>query len=219
MLDLKNVTLISVTSVNIDNTIKALLHSSKKINFASIKLVTHEKPINLPNKINYNKINKITSVNDYSYKMIYNLEDYIETDYALIVQADGFVINPFKWREDFLNYDYIGSPFKLPSDDFSYRDSKNNIFRVGNGGFSLRSKNLISLPNKLGLEWKSFNGYYNEDGFICGMYRHIYEDNKLKFAPLDIAKYFSHEKYIPELENIIPFGFHGEEHLHKIKYE
>ncbi len=127
----------------------------------------------------------------------------------MVIQSDGYVINPDLWRDDFLNYDYIGAPFPLPNDDFSYRDSNNNIFRVGNGGFSLRSKKLIELPNKLKLEWKPFHGYYNEDGFICGMYRNIYENHGIKFAPLDIAKYFSHEIEIPETKDIKPFGFHG----------
>ena len=67
----------------------------------------------------------------------------------------------------------------------------------------------MDLPNKLGLEWKSFHGFYNEDGFICAMNRHIYEENGIKYAPLEVAKYFSHEAPIPEINGITPFGFHG----------
>jgi hypothetical protein len=80
---------------------------------------------------------------------------------------------------------------------------------VGNGGFSLRSKKILSLADKLKLEWKSYFGYYNEDGFFTCHNRHIYEQNGCVFAPLDVAKYFSHEIQIPETEGIIPFGFHG----------
>jgi hypothetical protein len=192
-----------------DYSVRALLKSSEKINFADIKLISHEQPSNLNSKIKFCYIDRINSLDNYSYKMIYELDKYVETDYALVIQSDGYVINPNSWRDDFLNYDYIGAPFPLPKDDFSYRDSNNNIFRVGNGGFSLRSKKLIELPNKLKLEWKSFHGYYNEDGFICGMYKDIYENNGMKFAPLDIAKYFSHEIEIPEIKDINPFGFHG----------
>lgn len=209
MLTLNNITLLCMSSVSIDYSIRALLKSSEKINFAEVKLISHEKPYNLNNKIKFCYINKINSLDDYSYKMIYELDKYVDTDYALVIQSDGYVINPDLWRDDFLNYDYIGAPFPLPKDDFSYRDSNNNIFRVGNGGFSLRSKKLIQLPNKLKLEWKSFHGYYNEDGFICGMYKDIYENHGMKFAPLDIAKYFSHEIEIPEIKDINPFGFHG----------
>ena len=141
--------------------------------------------------------------------MVYKLSEYIHTDFALIIQSDGYVINPDSWRDEFLEYDYIGAPFKLPTDNFSYRDIYGKIFRVGNGGFSLRSKKLIELANKLNLEWKPFHGFYNEDGFICAMNRHIYEENGCKFAPLHVAKYFSHESDIPENQGLSTFGFHG----------
>lgn len=198
-----------MSSVDIDSTIKAILNSCKDIEFGDVKLITHERPINLPDNIKFCKIDRINSIDNYSYNMIYKLSDYIETDYALIVQADGYVINSISWRDEFLDYDYIGAPFNLPRDEFSYRDVNGKIFRVGNGGFSLRSKKLIDLPNKLNLEWKPFHGFYNEDGFICAMNRHIYEDNGMNFAPLDVAKYFSHEADIPETQGIQPFGFHG----------
>ena len=151
----------------------------------------------------------MSNIDEYSYNMIYKLSDYIDTDHALIIQSDGFIINKNSWMEEFYNYDYIGAPFPLPNDNFSYRDKMGNIFRVGNGGFSFRSKKLIDLANKLNLEWKPFHGFYNEDGFICAMNRHIYEENGCVFAPLEIAKYFSHESNIPEIIGIEPFGFHG----------
>jgi hypothetical protein len=209
MLNLNNITLLCMSSVSIDLSIKALLRSSEKINFGDIKFVSHEKPLNLDNKIKFCYIDKINSLDDYSYKMIYQLDKYVDTDYVLVIQSDGYVINPHLWQDNFLNYDYIGAPFPLPRDDFSYRDSNNKLFRVGNGGFSLRSKKLIQLANKLQLEWKSFHGFYNEDGFICGMYKEIYENNGMKFAPIDVAKYFSHEIQVPEIQGITPFGFHG----------
>jgi hypothetical protein len=31
----------------------------------------------------------------------------------------------------------------------------------------------------------------------------------MKFADIDIAKYFSHECAIPEIQGIVPFAFHG----------
>jgi hypothetical protein len=206
-----------MSSIDINETISALLRSSQNITFGGIKLVTHECPINLPSKIEYCYIDRIKSLDEYSYNMIYNLENYINTDYALIVQADGYVINSDSWKDEFFEYDYIGAPFNLPKDAFSYRDIYGNIFRVGNGGFSLRSKKLIKLANELKLPWQSFHGFYNEDGFICAMNRHIYEEHGCKIAPLDVAKYFSHEAEIPEIQGIDPFGFHGK--WSKYRYE
>lgn len=209
MLNLENVTLVCMTSVDIEGSIYALIKSSQDIKFKSVKLITHQEPENLPSNIEYHHIDKINSIDEYSYNMIYKLSNYIDTDFALVIQSDGYIVHPEQWREDFLNYDYIGAPFNLPNDSFSYRDINGVIFRVGNGGFSLRSRKLIDLANNLKLEWKPFHGYYNEDGFICAMNRHIYEENGCIFAPLDIAKYFSHEANIPEIQNIKPFGFHG----------
>ena len=211
---LDKVTLVAMTSVKVPETIRALQLSSKNINYAAVKLITHFQPEGLPSNIQYCHIPQINSIDQYSYDMIYNLGRYIETDYALVVQYDGYVVNPHCWKEDFLNYDYIGAPFPLPRDNFSYRDVNGDVFRVGNGGFSLRSKKLIDLPNVLKMEWKPFHGFYNEDGFICAMNRHIYEANGCRFAPIDVAKYFSHETDIPEIAGITPFGFHGKKSIY-----
>jgi hypothetical protein len=207
MIDLQNVTLVGVSSVRIEELTKALLYSKKEINFGEVKLITdkpveHKEIITVPCK-------EMKNTDDYSYYIVYELFKHINTDYVLIVQDDGFVVNPHQWKNIFFQYDYIGAPFALPKDNFSYRDIFGNIFRVGNGGFSFRTKKLLKLATDLNLEWKDFHGYYNEDGFFCALNKHIYEQNDCKFAPIDIAKFFSHEANIPEIQNIIPFGFHG----------
>ena len=208
MLDLSNVTLVAMTSVKVDATIEALKWSSKDIKFASIKLITDVASNNVPSNILIEKIDKMRNIDEYSYSMIYKLGDYIDTPYAMVVQYDGFIVNPKAWRSEFFEYDYIGAPWSMPSDSFSYRDKEGNIVRVGNGGVSLRSKKIIDLPNKLNLEWKPFHGYYNEDGFICTGNRHIYIENGINFADVEVAKYFSHEAMIPEIQGIEPFAFH-----------
>ena len=53
-------------------------------------------------------------------------------DHYLVVQYDGFVLDPKRWTSDFLTYDYIGAPWP----NYEYHN-------VGNGGFSLRSQKLI----------------------------------------------------------------------------
>lgn len=208
VLDLSRVTLIAVTSVRIEDHIKALQYSSRRIKFGSIKIVSDIKPDHLPEGIEYHYIGKMNNIDDWSYSIIYKLGNYIDTDFAMLIHDDGFIINAESWRDEFFDYDYIGAPWPIPNDDFSYRDINGELIRVGNS-VSLRSKKLIDLPNKLNLEWKSFHGYYNEDGFITVNYRHIYKKNGCKFAGIDIAKYFSHESQIPEIQGIEPFAFHG----------
>lgn len=205
-INLDNITLVSVTSIRIESTIKALEYSCKNINFNKIKLFTNEDI-----KHEFIELVKIPKINyeQYSYFIVYELHKFIDTDFVLIIQDDGFIVNYDKWLSEFLEYDYIGAPWPLPNDNFSYRDINNNIIRVGNGGFSLRSKKLLELPSKLNLEWKEYFGNYNEDGFFACHNRHIFENLGCKFANIDIAKYFSHETNIAEINNIIPFGFHG----------
>lgn len=207
MIELKNVTLIAMTSVRIPQTVKALEYSCRGINFGAVKLVSDVCPEGLPEYIQHEYIDNIPSIYEWNHSIIYKLGNYVDTEFAILVHDDGFIVNPECWRDEFLKYDYIGAPFPLPSDDFSYRDVNGEIFRVGNS-VSLRSKRLIDLPVKLNLEWKPFHGFYNEDGFICAQYRHIYKENGMKFADIDVAKYFSHETMIPEVLGIKPFAFH-----------
>jgi hypothetical protein len=208
MLKLKNVTLIALTSVKIDKTIKALEYSSKDIDFGAIKLVSDIKPDNLPNNIQYEKCPKMSNIDEWNYAAIYELGKHVDTDFAILIHDDGYIINASSWKDEFYNYDYIGAPWPLPRDNFSYRDNSGEIIRVGNS-VSLRSKKLIDLSVKLNMKWESFYGYYNEDGFICVNNRHIYKENGCIFADIDVAKYFSHETNIPEIQGIVPFAFHG----------
>jgi hypothetical protein len=207
MIDLKNVTIVAVACVREERTLKAMQFSMQGINFGSAKILTSSTNLKDDNieiinidHLDYNAYNKF---------VVYELWKYIDTDYALLIQDDGFVINPTLWRDEFFDYDYIGAPWPMPSDTFSFRDPFGKLIRVGNGGFSFRSKKLLKLPTDLNLEWKPYFGYYNEDGFISCHNRHHLESSGCVYAPLDVAKYFSHEAEIPETSGITPFGFHG----------
>jgi hypothetical protein len=210
-LNLPRVTLVCVTSINLERAIKAINFSRRGINFGEVLLLT-DKDLNLET-IQTIKIESLDYVG-YSRFIVYELHKYISNEHVILIQDDGFVSNPEKWEDLFLNYDYIGAPFPIPpdNDNISYRDPFGNLIRVGNGGFSLRSKKLLELPHLLNLEWKPYFGFYNEDGFFSVHNRHILEKNGCNFAPPEIAKLFSHEYMTPETEGITPFGFHGKHH-------
>lgn len=194
MIKLPQITLVALTGLGykVDEHLKALQESSREIEFGEIKLI---------------QLGSIKTIDDWNKAIIYDLHNYISTDYCLLVHADGYVVNPQAWQNDWLNYDYIGAPFPLPQDNFSYRDKNGTIQRVGNS-VSLRSKKLLGLASQLQLDWQPFHGFYNEDGFICVNNRHIYEAAGMKFAPLDVAVHFSKEHEIPENKNIQTFAFH-----------
>lgn len=200
MIELKNVTLVCVACIRVDKAIKALKYSMKDINFGETKLITNEniedpsfKTV-LIDKLTYDGYNKF---------IVFDLHKYITTDYALIIQDDGFVVNPEMWQDEFLEYDYIGAPWPPQISFFS--DNNGQLVRVGNGGFTLRSKKLLQAANEKDLKWTNVS----EDYYICCKNAHIYKECGLKFAPVDVAKYFSHEFNLPETEGIKPFGFHS----------
>lgn len=185
-LKLPNVTLCAFGSEKYkDQQQKALDYSSKDIEFGAVK----------------NIIVPTNSIDEWNRAVVFDLGDYIDTDFAILIHPDGFIVHPECWMNEWLNYDYIGAPWPLPKDNFSYRDINGNIQRVGNS-VSLRSKKLLDLPKKIGMEWKSFHGFYNEDGYISVNMRHIFEEHGCKFAPIEVAKYFGRETEIPENKDI-----------------
>jgi hypothetical protein len=58
MVNLESVTLIALTSVRLEQTVKALEYSCKGINFAKVKLISDVKPDNLPDYITHEFTNK-----------------------------------------------------------------------------------------------------------------------------------------------------------------
>lgn len=208
-LQLPQVTLVAMTSVLVRETVKAMQYSMKDIEFGDAVLITHKKPWYLPKNIKYKHIDILDNIDRFNYETVYNMGDYIDTEFALLVHYDGFVVNPDMWRDEFLDYDYIGSPWPKPhkGDGTSYWDIYGNPCRVGNS-VSIRSKRLMDFPKKAQLPWVEVDGYYNEDIFICCKNKHLFEEAGMRFAPIEVAKYFGHEKMIPEVEGIRPFLFH-----------
>lgn len=132
------------------------------------------------------KIPEITSLLEYSEIVMKRLE--CDDSHLLLIQWDGFVIDCSAWTDEFLEYDYIGAPW---SDG-----------RVGNGGFSLRSRKLIYA-----LRAKEFVVDNSEDILICQTYRKQLEKKyKIRFAPLHVAEKFSFECGPPAGKVL---GFHG----------
>lgn len=194
MLRLPRVTLIALTSKNIPAHEEAIRKSCEGIEWGGVKLI-----------VDY----AITSIDSWNRAVIYELHRYVQTDFALLIHADGYVINPDCWRDEWLNYDYIGAPWPLPQDDYSYRTPDGELVRVGNS-VSLRSKKILQLPTELGLVWRPYYGNTNEDGFLCVHNRKVLQENGIKFAPLEEAVHFSKEHTIEENKDIEKtFAFHS----------
>jgi hypothetical protein len=150
-------------------------------------------------------------VNYYHYNMwcIKELTKYVNTDYCLLFQDDGFPLNPEYWGDEFLNYDYVGAPLPEGSNILHNEDE-----RIGGGGFTLRSKKLLDLTSK----WIDYDGTVNEDTLICSINRNKLIEKDLKICPHTIARKFVIQTPIDENHTIYnTFGFHGrDEKLDKV---
>lgn len=192
---LDNVTLICIDCVNYGEAISAIKKSQYQCDFSKTLFLTDIKAYNPNLPFEIVKIDKIGSKEDYSRFVIKDLYKYVETDYVLLIQHDGYVLNGESWGEDFLNYDYIGAPWL-------YVDGKN----VGNGGFSLRSKKLLKALS----EDDFIQATDPEDQAICRLYRdYLVKTYDIKFAPEEVADKFSFELREPICKT---FGFHGKFH-------
>lgn len=201
---LNNVTLVAVACTKVEETIKAMKKSMRGIRYAEAILITHQSVLLDNDNIKVVNIEKL-DYKGYNHFIIYRLKDYIKTDYALIVQYDGYVLRPDQWQEEFLQYDYIGAPW-LPGKYFTLEGRE---VRVGNGGFSLRSKKLLEAPSVLNLPFSdNGSGYFNEDGILCIHQRKALEDYGIKYAPVNVAARFSTEKRCKESYRKT-FGFHN----------
>jgi hypothetical protein len=206
-LNLNKVTIVSINGRDPENSAKAIKISSEKINFYQKIIITNK---NLSySDIEVIKIDGLASLKDYNIFCIKEMYKYIDSEYCLFVQPDGFVVNPYLWTDFFYNYDYIGAPWgeHLTKDVLQKTNMQGDVKNiVGNGGFSLRSKKLLIETSKI--DYK--NPELEEDVIISVLHRKDLKQAGIKYAPVQIAQQFSLESYINE-KSILgnSFGFHG----------
>ncbi len=110
-LALPTVTLCAVTSVNVAATVLALERCLDAADFAECLLFTDAPVARASASIEMVAIDRLRSGQAYSLFLLKELAARIRTDHVLIVQWDGFILDPFAWRDEFLDYDYIGAPW------------------------------------------------------------------------------------------------------------
>jgi tetratricopeptide (TPR) repeat protein len=147
-------------------------------------------------------IDPIRSVQGYSNFMIHDLHAHVSSRHVLVIQYDGFVLNPAAWDPGFLEYDYIGPAVRMPDG------------RAGGiGGFSLRSRRLLEVlrDDPEIRQYDAGRAQYAEDIAICVAYRERLERHHgIRFAPGDVADRFAAEAIVPTAG---VFGFHNLMHL------
>jgi len=196
MKHLPNVTLLGIDCVDIERLKIAADICQRDFTFGAVKLLSSISDND--ERVVY--IENIDSIEKYSIFCLEKMNDFVDTEFVLVIQYDGFILNSEAWSDEFLNYDYIGAPWW-------YMDDNN----VGNGGFSLRSKKLLNiLQNDINIQ-KTGEA---EDHVICRVYGDYLKSRGIKFAPESVARKFSIEgdSELPVKYGSVwtdEFGFHS----------
>jgi hypothetical protein len=147
-----------------------LFHGNKNIDYSN-------EIMDKLNKLFCNRIKlvdlKIDNLDLFSYSELLTTKsivyDNIDTDVFLVFQTDSMIFkNNKNLINDFLEYDYVGSPWLKTS----YTPTLQCDF-IGNGGFSLRNKNkMLEIIEKI--EWRK-GAYFGklEDLYFCKNYEDI----------------------------------------------
>jgi hypothetical protein len=202
-LQLPNVTLLGIDCINVERIQAALDASQRDIEFGAVKLLT-SLPTDDPRLV---VIPHIDTIEEYSRFCIEELTKYVDTEYLIMIQYDGFVLNADKWNPEFLNYDYIGAPLKRETWQIAL--GKDEILPdhiVGNGGFTLRSKKFLDLCAKFVAEGK-IERMNPEDAALCWWYRPLFEAEGMKWPTPELARTFAFGDIEPGY--VQGFGYHG----------
>jgi hypothetical protein len=188
MLKLPDVTLVCIDGSYHDLSTLAIRKCMKHAQFGDVLTVSHRPLVPEARHVTC----EIKGLQDAMRILWYKVPEFIKTSHFLVMQWDSWIINPWQWTNDFLQYDYIGAPW-----GYSH-------YNVGNGGFSLRSKELaLALRFSPG----TYPLLHPEDDALCRLYRHSLEQEDFRWPPDDIARRFSFECTGP-IEKAKHFGFH-----------
>lgn len=180
LLSLPDVTLFGIDAHDPKGLMRAAEICQREVDFGALEIITER---------------LFTGREAYSKFCITDMHKYVDTSHVLIIHPDGYILNPGAWRDEWLQYDYIGALWEW------YGEHKN-----GNGGFCLRSKKLLDILATLDLSI-----YHPEDDIICRHIRPWLErEYGIKFAPDDVCRAFSIEGWgmgSPVWNG--EFGFHG----------
>lgn len=201
---LNTVTLVGIDCVDIERLRLAAGICQEQCAFADVRLLTSltasgRDIVSIP---------PISSLEAYSIFVLTELGAYINSPHILLIQHDGFILNPEAWRNEFLEYDYIGAPWLLTPGSIKCGFSENDLGKrvVGNGGFSLRSKELLAQCASLAKK-SLIKRYHPEDMVVCYWCRELLENAGIRFASVELAEQFSIEGGRDAWKG--QFGFHG----------
>lgn len=116
----------------------------------------------------------------YSKWCLTDMWKHVDTSHVLIIHSDGYICNPQRWDDEWLEWDLIGSTF-------GYKDNRN----AANGGFSLRSKKLLDILGQI--DYSNLRTDFED--CLIGRYLRpwLEEEYDICFAPEHICNDFAIE--------------------------
>jgi hypothetical protein len=221
------VTLVSVTGLSdARSAAYALTQSAAAMPGARALLCSPNPPPDLHPGIRHCPIAPLNYA-EYSWFMMFALWRLIETDYALIVQDDGWVLDGANWRDEYFDYDYIGALSHHARVDtpegmrwmsrWGWHEASKLPGHVArpllNGGFCLRSRRMmralvdhpeiqvvIPPPDVVAgnpLQMTWYSGATTEDEQLTMILRPQLEAVGIRYAPFDVCQQFSMEDLGP----------------------
>lgn len=190
---MKDITIVAIDYVWHNLTKHAICHSLKHIDPKEILIFSDREIFKGARHV---ICDPVTDMADIAALMLKGVGEHIRTNHALYVQWDGIANDATQWTDEFLQYDYIGAPWPW----------RGTGYDVGNGGFSLRSKKLLTacMDNEVKL---SLDEPYAEDNVIGIDCRDLLESKySIKYPSTELASQFSVECGDPSFPS---FGFHG----------
>jgi hypothetical protein len=208
----------------------ALQHSQAQMPGAHALLCSPRAPAGLAPGIAHLPIAPM-NYHEYGWFMMFALWRVVHTEFALVVQEDGWVVDAGNWRDEFLDCDYIGAPIHLAKIDapqgtywrnrFDWADELGKpghvVTPIQNGGFSLRSRRFmralvdhphirVEIPPPDAVEGDPLTMHWRhnallEDVQLSGVLRPALEAVGMRFAPLELARGFAIEHAGPQLHH------------------
>jgi hypothetical protein len=190
VIKLPDVTLVMIETRDHELAKMAVDDCVKHCDFGDV-LIFSDKPMNVPGA-HQTRIETIGNLEDVARLLWVEVPKHVTTSHMLIAQWDGWVIDPGMWSDCFLDCDYVGAPWWY------------GPLGVGNGGFSLRSCDLMRHLSKS----VAITQTMGEDVAICRALRWDLGRQGFKFPTSDMALRFSFE-CLRESNDSRHFGFHA----------
>jgi hypothetical protein len=216
---LPRVDLIAADCIRPEEALRALRHSMKCFEFARVILFSSVDWA--LDDVEVVRIAPLNSLDDYSRFML-KVGNNVNNDFVLNIQEDGFIINPGNWTDEYLEHDYIGAPWPTEESWMGRQPQQiqpciRDVFkqnRIGNGGFSLRSRRFLNFASQF-----DSCGIIGEDSFLCIEQYDAAMKAGIRFAPFELAAVFAYENPCIEFgthwyDKVVMdvnqhFGFHG----------